>query len=298
MKYLFLSISLLISILFPFNNWAKENYFPILKGPYLGQKLPGNIPEIFAPGMVCTDLDEYGCTFSPNGKQFYFTRTFVNPRKHVIMVSKLEKKGWTRPQKILFTKNHSQGEPQFTPDGNKLLFGRLKRGADNKLLPYIWIASHRNGQLGQPQPLMAGMYATAASSGNLYYTDVSKGMEKGDIVVSIFKDGQYLPAKNPIGGLNSPFQDAHPFVAADESYIIFDSNRPGGLGNNDLYVCFRKNDGSWGEAINLGAPINTKNYDAIPYITPDRRYLFFNRTGDIYWTDAKIIEELKPKVLK
>jgi Tol biopolymer transport system component len=233
-------------------------------------------------------LDEYGCTFSPDGKQFYFTRTFVNPRKHVILVSKLEEKGWTQPCRVGFSKCFSQGEPQFAPDGKKLFFGQLERSTDNKLIPYIWVVYNRDGILVEPKRLTAGMYATAAMNGNLYYTDVSGGMEKGEMVFSVFKDGSHHPAKNLGGSLNSDFQDAHPFVAADESYIIFDSDRPGGLGNNDLYIGYKNKDGSWGKAINLGAPINSDKYDAIPYVSPDGKYLFFYRDGDIYWVNAKI----------
>jgi len=292
MKVFFVFIFLLCFELYANDKW------PILKGPYLGQKPPGKIPKIFAQGIVCTDLDEYGCTFSPDGKQFFFTRTFINPKKHVIMVSKIEDMCWTKPRKVAFSESLSQGEPQFTPDGKKLLFGRLEKGADDKLTPFIWEANFSDGQLENPKRLMAGMYATVSQSGNLYYTDVSLGMDKGDIVVSHFEGGKHHTAKVLEGGINSSYQDAHPFIAPNESYVIFDSNRPGGLGNNDLYVCFKKNDGSWGEAINLGAPINTENYDAIPYISPDRKYFFFYRAGDIYWVDARIIEDLKPKELR
>jgi|GEM_PF-4260656 len=34
---------------------------------YIGQELPGSTPMIFAPGIVSTELDEYGCTMSPDG---------------------------------------------------------------------------------------------------------------------------------------------------------------------------------------------------------------------------------------
>jgi len=298
MKYKIIMFLFMFTVLLFSNIKSAKHDFPVLKGPYLGQKTPGDTPQVFAPGIVCTDLDEYGCTFSPDGRQFYFTRTFLNPRKHVIMVSILKKKGWDVPKKISFTENHSQGEPQFTPDGKKLFFGRLEKGADDKLMPFIWVANHSKGQLEEPKRLMAGMYATASLNGNLYYTDVSQGMDKGDIVVSHFKGGTYLPAKVLGSGLNSSNQDAHPFIAPDESYIIFDSNRPGGLGNNDLYICYRKKDGSWGKVINLGAPINTNKYDAIPSISPDDKYLFFYRSGNIYWVNAGIINRLDPKKLK
>jgi Tol biopolymer transport system component len=48
--------------------------------------------------------------------------------------------------------------------------------------------------------------------------------------------------------------------------------------------------------------VNTKHHENCPIISPDGRYLFFNsgRNGksDIYWVDAKIIEEFIPKESK
>ena len=52
----------------------------------------------------------------------------------------------------------------------------------------------------------------------------------------------------------------------------------------------------------MGQGINSPGNDWIPYVTSDGKYFFFvsNRTGDddIYWVDAKIIEEMMPKELK
>lgn len=52
-------------------------------------------------------------------------------------------------------------------------------------------------------------------------------------------------------------------------------------------------------AINLGDKINTGFEDAFGSITPDGKYFFFVRSfggdkADIYWVDAKVIEELRP----
>ncbi len=50
--------------------------FLALKGHYLGQKLPGMTPDMFAPGVVSTnDLIEMGCTWTPDGREFYFDRS-------------------------------------------------------------------------------------------------------------------------------------------------------------------------------------------------------------------------------
>jgi len=55
---------------------AQEKKFPVLKGPYLGQKPPGMKPEIFAQGIISMPTSkEYACTFSTDGNEFYYTIT-------------------------------------------------------------------------------------------------------------------------------------------------------------------------------------------------------------------------------
>ncbi len=100
--------------------------------------------------------------------------------------------------------------------------------------------------------------------------------------------------------LSTGAYNAHPFIAPDDSYLIWDSERDGGYGRSDLYISFRQQDGSWGAAINMGDKINTALEDGFPNVTPDGKYLFFGRqvspgNSDIFWVDAQIIETLRPK---
>jgi len=95
---------------------------------------------------------------------------------------------------------------------------------------------------------------------------------------------------------------AHPFIAPDESYLIWDSEREGGYGDSDLYISFRQMDGSLGPAINMGDEVNSDKWDAYASVTPNGKYILFNRAMgddndnvDIYWVNAKIIENLRPK---
>ena len=46
----------------------------VLRGPYLGQELPGLTPQIFAPGFVATEHRDYSGFFSPDMTSFFFTR--------------------------------------------------------------------------------------------------------------------------------------------------------------------------------------------------------------------------------
>ena len=112
------------------------------------------------------------------------------------------------------------------------------------------------------------------------------------------------------------------FIAPDESYLMF-CRRGDGFGSWDIFISFRKEDGSWTDARNMGGEINTSASEVYPVVTPDGRYFFFsssrtthddysetpitldeklkilngpgNGQADIYWVDARFIEELKKK---
>jgi Tol biopolymer transport system component len=76
---------------------------------------------------------------------------------------------------------------------------------------------------------------------------------------------------------------------------------PGGLGHDDLYVTFKQGDGSWSQPVHMGKEINTEKSENRPYVSPDGKYFFYTSSKrgnrDIYWVDAKIIEDLRPKNL-
>ena len=87
-----------------------------------------------------------------------------------------------------------------------------------------------------------------------------------------------------------PGGNIDPFIAPDQSWLIFASERPGGYGAADLYVSFRRPDGTWGEPKNLGPSVNTAGSEYTPMLSPDGRYLFFTRGrfgDDIYWVDVE-----------
>ncbi|MFC2142580.1 hypothetical protein ACFLR7_06575 [Acidobacteriota bacterium] len=85
----------------------------------------------------------------------------------------------------------------------------------------------------------------------------------------------------------------HPYVAPDESYIIFDHPpRTGGRGA-DLSVTFHDPDEGWDTPILLGDNINTPALETNVFITPDGKFLFFTRNFDIYWVKADFLERLR-----
>ncbi|MEL6973040.1 MAG: hypothetical protein AAFO02_22940, partial [Bacteroidota bacterium] len=83
------------------------------------------------------------------------------------------------------------------------------------------------------------------------------------------------------------------FIDPDESYIIFCSTREEGLGRGDLYISFKNEDGSWTNAINMGAPVNTVHHELCPFVTKDGQYFFYTSDQDIYWVSTTIFDELR-----
>lgn len=144
-----------------------------------------------------------------------------------------------------------------------------------------------------------GIMRLSSSAKGSYVFDDYKGQV---IRISTLKNGKRQAPKKMGPEVNTGKATAHPFIAPDESYLIWDSKRDGGYGDSDLYISFRQKGGAWGPAINMGDKVNSNKWDAYASVTPDGKYILFNRgiddnndNVDIYWVDAQVIETLRSK---
>ncbi len=258
-----------------------------MRGPYLGQTPPGSTPEVFAPGIVSTEHRDFSPFFSRDMKEFYFTRKNLGSDKWLLISYRSENNRWResviRPR---------VWRPNISPDGKIMHLGKyfMERTDDG------WSEIKSLGPMFDREDI--GIMRLSASASGTYVLDDYKG--DNVIRISTLKDGKREEPR-PLGKeINTGQLNAHPFIAPDDSYIIWDGERDKGVGGIDLWISFKQEDGSWGEAINMGPTINTQGREASAYVTPDGKYLFFNRTvspdeGDIFWVDAQIIENLRPK---
>ncbi len=155
--------------------------------------------------------------------------------------------------------------------------------------------------LGEPFANIGIMRSAIANSGTIYFDTYNRALDI-PLRYSRLVNGKYEEPKTLGPQFGVGRYNAHPHIAPDESYIVFDSVRDAGHGSSDLYISFRKADGSWGPAMNLGDKINTKFSEKNPSVSPDGKFIFFDRRTKrrnedvtIYWVDAKIIDELRPK---
>jgi Tol biopolymer transport system component len=270
----------------------KANDFPVLKGPYLGQKPPGVTPEIFAPGIISTkDHRELGgCAFSPDGKECYFTRAIDND--WVKMVTRWESEGWTFPEPVKFSEGFTALYPHVTLDNRRIIW--IWRGLKKERERGIYMSRRTPEGWSEAEYVGSGMMVSSTRDGEMYVTDTA--VTPNRIVSVKFENGrftQYIQLKGEIEQYQNEFRSAHPCISPDGNYIIFDER--GTFGS--LYVSFRNKDNKWGKPIDL-----TKHgfhpQSGIATISPDGKYLFFGIKGDTYWVSTKIIEELKPRRIK
>ena len=79
-----------------------------------------------------------------------------------------------------------------------------------------------------------------------------------------------------LDNINSKYADGGCFITYDQNYLIFTSDRPGGMGNCDIWMSQRKGDG-WSDPVNIGAPVNSPGYEGFPSLSPDGNTLYFVR---------------------
>lgn len=276
---------------------AQEKDFPELTGPYLGQKPPGMTPVIFSPGIVSTDAHEFSIAVSPEGDEIFFTRMFGEGHQK-IMVTRLENGRWTKPEPMPFAEDYPCFEPGFSPDGQKLFFNYWKPIDENHPASCdIWYIERNGTGWSEPEHLGApfnpgkSMYISVTESGTVYTTELANGFSEVYIARSKFADGRYGDFERIGPPVSIGKNDMYPCVAPDERFLIFSSERSG-TDTYHLFVTVPDGKGSWEKPrlIETGLDVSVQ-----PFLTFDQKYLFFTSKGDIYWVDAKIIEELKPE---
>jgi len=96
------------------------------------------------------------------------------------------------------------------------------------------------------------------------------------------REDEYIEVNNAGSLLNSPQSDYFPYVAKDGNTLYFTTNgRNGGFGGEDIWYCERKQDGTWGEAKNIGSQLNTSTHECIMSMSGDGNVaiLFGNYEG-------------------
>ena len=193
------------------------------------------------------------------------------------------------PKSPDFLKDDWATQPAFSPDGRTLYFSS-SRGKEDIRHYSLWRSLKTEDGWSEPESVidmgggpMMEYHPTVACNGSVYFLLWDFPRQIGDLYVSEQVDGCHAEPVLLASPVSGPYNDTRPTVDPQGRYLLFGSNRPGGYGGTDIYITFKKADGSWTTPRNLGPTVNTPANDDMPNISPDGKYWFFARDGDIYW---------------
>jgi len=217
----------------------------------------------FEPELVkgpSTKYDEYLPMLSPDNRYLFFTRKMPDDTKS-----------------------------SFGKAGNKELFIRSRKNMEGKF----------SGGIPMPSPFNLGQFqggvSVSVNNKMLFITIVDvipyrgknragfgQMFDNADIYYSEFKDGEWTKLQSIGSNINTPYTwEAQPSISSDNKTLYFTRVMDPFAPNMDIYKSERLPDGSWGNPINLGAPINTDGDEKSPFMHSDSYTLYFSSTGHI-----------------
>lgn len=264
---------------------------PVNLGPTVNSPFADNIPDVSRDG-----LSLYFSSNRPGGSGA--GDLWVSRRASV-------DDAWGPPVNLGPTVNSSAGDlgPNVSPDGHYLFFTSNRPGGLG--LNDIWVSRradvHDDFAWEAPVNLGSPINGPEFDAGpelrrpELYFVRGPAGTAF-DIYVSSVK-GNSFESPQAVVELNSSANDLRPSVRYDRREILFSSDRPGGVGGEDIWVSTRQSAAEpWTVPVNLGPLINTPFTDTQPSLSEDGTVLFFtsNRPGgsglvDLYMSTRRVI---------
>ncbi len=276
---------------------ADPQRFPELRGSFIGMEPPGKQPKVFAPDIVLPSHSSV--TSTPDGKEFYWQSA-----KQTIWTTRWDKDGWKRPEAVPFSqaveRQYRDDVPFVAPDGKRMFFtstrpiSGVEPGKEN-----IWYVERASEGWANPKPVSAEVNSltlhwqvSVAASGTLYFAGTGPECYGSmDVYSSRLVNGSYQKPVNLGPVINGQGNDAFPFIAPDESYLIF--GKDSSVNSAYFSISFRGPQGQWLPPIRLSQ--EWKGY--CPVVSPDGKYLFYLGQAEvaaIFWINAGFIRELRP----
>ena len=204
--------------------------------------------------------------------------------------------------------NRDEYLPMLSPDNRYLYFTRQmpdeSKGAADKGFNEQFVVSRKMGRkysggIPMPSPFNLGQYqggvSISVNNKLLFITLVDvipyrgkdragygRMFDNADIFYSEKKDGKWTKLQSIGSNINTPTTwEAQPSISADNKTLYFTRVVNVFGGDTDIYKCERQPDGSWGDPINLGAPINTPGDEKSPFMHSDSYTLYFSSNHHI-----------------
>jgi OmpA-OmpF porin, OOP family len=284
----------------------------ILKIENLGANINSNLPELRPTVSADGNILFFICQNHPSNTKYNSVRNSQD-----IWYSERDENGvWGEAVHMGYPLNtyHYNAVYWISPDNNRILIRNAFINGDYVGNGVSMSYLGEDGRWSQPEMLKIKNYlkydrgrqngATMAHDGQtlLLYMTEEKGGDFNDIYVCFLaKDGSWTEPKSLGKKINLPkYDEMTPYLAADGVTLYFSSNRPGGLGDNDIWMTKRLDSTwqKWAEPVNLGSPINTPDWDAFFTLDAGGEYAYLTTSLETYGESdivrVKLLEREKP----
>ena len=249
-------------------------------------------PRVFGPGVISGPSNDGAPTFTPNGRTLLFERS--NASWSTILVSHRVGDHWSTPEIAPFAGPSSDQQPAFSPDGRYLIYASSRArpssaapSAPLELVTNLWRVERSSGGWSQPIRLPDEVNISKrvfkpsiAANGDLYFMSdegTGGGAPKWRLYRAEFAQGGYRRAA-PLSFSDGRFPDVDPYVAPDQSYVVFSSKgrrQPQDDDHEHLYIV-RRNGVTWGPVMPLRYAGDDRGYDdGEAQVGPDGDTLYF-----------------------
>ncbi|MCX6165568.1 MAG: OmpA family protein [Ignavibacteriae bacterium] len=272
---------------------------------------------------VNTEFDELGPVISQDGKILYFIRSEFKPGKGIVQeawYSDMDAFGYCNTAKKLklpFNQNFNTKYQvvSITSDGSVIIAALNKKDTLNQINGLYLAYKYIDGW-DTPEKLNITNFENFVSNTNTWgvhlakngrvlfiYKSISKDTAFSEIFVSFLKNDTLWtePVKisesiNRHSGIQGNFA---PYLAPDEVTLFFASDRKGGYGSSDIYMCKRLDNSwlRWSEPINLGELVNSDGWEGYFLISPDGKFSYFVSSDDAIGDNDIFRMKLNPSFL-
>ena len=195
---------------------------------------------------------------------------------------------------------YSDYAPVISTDETMMIFTSRREGSvggkieNGQYFEDLYISYNEGGDKWSPSTNMKTINTEEhdasiglSPDGSILYT--FKGTPDGNLYESKLKGDSWSKPKPLNKNINTKYHETSISTSSDCKVIYFVSERPKdefgtpSKGGKDIYKSERNENGEWGPARNIGAPINTKYEEEGVFIHPDNRTMYFssNREGSI-----------------
>ncbi len=234
--------------------WTGRGYLNIMKSsPVTAGDFWGDMGTASAfDSKFNEEYHDGPAAFSADGNSIYFTRSFFGKAKRegiyktnllkIYYAEKTDGKWGEVKPFYLNSKDYSVGHPTLSADGQSLYFVSDMPGGQGGT--DIWMCKREDDKWGPAQNLGATvntsekeMFPTMGADGTLYFaSEGHPGYGALDIFKTRNENGSWTTPENLQPPINSSFDDFAIAFTTDEKGGFFSSNRPEGMGSDDIYA--------------------------------------------------------------